>query len=441
MTSSGTPTRDKDAFPLKVVAVLSLLFVALRLFWLFMVPMEQAPDEFSHYWVAKFLFQNQHLPSPAEMTAGGPSAVYGSLPQLGYLPHLFFAAILKPICALPLWLTERLGSLFSGLGMLISAIYIGHKLFADKSRLAALAVPLLIVFQPQLILVHCYCNNDSTATCLSSIILALIARCLFNGPTYRLTLIIGLLCGYLALTKYSAYAIFPATLVGLLLAFRRAALSIKQILLHLVILAGSALALSGWWFVRTLSIYPGDLMGTKTMYANWAKTYGRDLNFHMTPWQVVKEHRWWRSILFSFWGLFGYMDKYMWRWVYWTYFGYATVGLILALNLSFQTIKDKTRHLLDCPVAALWITMTVCLGANILAMIYASTVNLGGGQGRYLFPSEIPIMSIIVAGLTTLPPTWRKPLLLSLLVFNICVAIGAMIYLFPLYGFNISRTY
>ncbi|MBL0187841.1 MAG: hypothetical protein IPP97_19095 [Candidatus Obscuribacter sp.] len=89
MTSSGTPTRDKDAFPLKVVAVLSLLFVALRLFWLFMVPMEQAPDEFSHYWVAKFLFQNQHLPSPAEMTAGGPSAVYGSLPQLGYLPHCF----------------------------------------------------------------------------------------------------------------------------------------------------------------------------------------------------------------------------------------------------------------------------------------------------------------------------------------------------------------
>lgn len=441
MTIAEHQTNEKEALPLKVVAVLSLLFVAIRLFWLFMVPMEQAPDEFSHYWVAKFLFEHQHLPSPAEMTAGGPSAVYASLPQLGYLPHLFFAALLKPICAMPIWLTERLGSLFSGLGMLISAIYIGNKLFADKGKLAQLAVPLLIVFQPQLILVHCYCNNDSTATCLSSIILALLARCLFHGPTYRLTLLIGLLCGYLALTKYSAYAVFPATLTGLLLAFKSRSLSARQILTHLALLGVSALAISGWWFARTLSIYPGDLMGTKTMYANWAKTYGRDLNFHMTPWQVVKEHRWWRSILFSFWGLFGYMDKYMWRWVYWTYFGFATVGLIFALKLAFVTIKDKTIQLLVCPRSALWLTMTICLCANILAMIYASTVNLGGGQGRYLFPSEIPIMSIIVAGLSTLPPLWKKALLLILLIFNFSVAIGAMVYLFPLYGFNISRTY
>lgn len=85
--------------------------------------------------------------------------------------------------------------------------------------------------------------------------------------------------------------------------------------------------------------------------------------------------------------------------------------------------------------------MTVCLVANILAMIYASTVNLGGGQGRYLFPSEIPIMSILVAGLTSLKAPWSKTLLLSLLIFNIAVAIGATVYLFPLYGFNLARTY
>ncbi len=434
-------TGGSNALPIKTVLTLSFLFVATRLFWLFMVPMEQAPDEFSHFWMTKFLYLNQHLPSSAEMKAGGPSAVYASLPQLGYLPHLFFIAVLKPICTLPLWVTERFGSLFSGLVMLVSSIYIGNKLFADKSNLAALAVPLLIIFQPQLILVHCYCNNDSTATGIASLILALLTRCLFVAPTKTLSLFIGLLCGYLALCKYSAYAVFPATLIGLLLAFRLAKLNAGQIMGHLTLVAVSALAVCAWWFARTLSIYPGDLMGTKTMYANWAATYNRDLNFHMTPWQVVKEHRWWRSILFSFWGLFGYMDKYMWRWVYWTYFGYATLGLLLALTKTALTIKSQGKSMLDNPGNALWLTMAVCLGTNILAMIYASTVNLGGGQGRYLFPSEIPIMSIIVAGLIALPQPWRKPLLLSLLVFNICVAIGATAYLYPLYGFNFSRTY
>lgn len=430
----------------ETVGILVLLYFALRLPWLFMVPMVGAPDEFSHFWVLKFMAEYLRLPEAAEVMAGGPSAVYGSLPQIGYLPHVFTARLL-PLIPLP-WLTTcdlsvtaRFGSLLIGLPILLSSIYMGRKLFPD--RLSQNALPLLVVFHPQLILVHTYINNDSTAISLAAAVIVLLTRMLFHGPSLPLTCITGLACGCLALTKYSAYAVFPATLLGMLLAFHKAKTPPLKVLLHLLVCAASALTVSLWWFLRTLKLYPGDLLGTKTMFRTWAITYHRDLNFYMTPWQVMKEHRWWRSILFSFWGLFGYMDIYLWRWVYWTYFGYMLLALANSLTAVFSFFKNWRK---EKPVdenlarAYTWAVLGTTLIGNIMAMVYASTVNLGGGQGRYLFPSEIPIMSILVAGLN-LTGNWKKPLVLSLIIFNAIVSIGCFIYLFPRYGFHFIRTY
>lgn len=428
------------------VGILILLYFALRLPWLFMVPMVGAPDEFSHFWVLKFMAEYLRLPEAAEVAAGGPSAVYGSLPQIGYLPHVFTARLL-PLMPLPglsgcdLSVTARFGSLLVGLPLLLCSIYMGRKLFPD--RLSQKALPLMVVFHPQLILVHTYINNDSTAITLAAVVLVLLTRMLFLAPSLPLTFITGLTCGFLSLTKYSAYAVFPATLLGLLLAFHKAKTPPLKILLHLFVCAASALAVSLWWFLRTLKLYPGDLLGTKTMFRTWAVTYHRDLNFYMTPWQVMKEHRWWRSILFSFWGLFGYMDIYLWRWVYWTYFGYMLLALSTSLRAAFLCLKNWKNlqpSSQEQARAYTWAVLGATLVGNIMAMVYASTVNLGGGQGRYLFPSEIPIMSLLVAGLH-LTGNWRKPLLLSLVIFNALVSIGCFIYLFPRYGFHFIRTY
>lgn len=443
----------------KTVFILIGLYFLMRLTWLFMVPMVGAPDEFSHAWVINFMAQNLRLPDGADMTAGGASAVYASLPQIGYLPHVLCALVaahLPGLGALDISLTGRFGSLFVGLGLLLASIYISNQLFADKSKLVRLAVPLLIIFHPQLILVNAYANNDSTAISMASLALAAVTAMIMRGPSYRLSLITGLLCGILALTKYSGYAVFPACALGMLISFRLHKTGLKESILHVLCAALTTVLLSAWWFTRNLSLYPGDALGTKTMFKSWATTYNRDLNFYMTPWQVVKQHRWWRSILFSFWGLFGYMDKYMWRWVYWTYFGFMTLGLVGSCARAADGIKalrgshfNTDSHLITDsePVAgakkqaAIWAVLTVTLLANILAMIYASTVNLGGGQGRYLFPSEIPIMCLIVQGINWTPSSWRKPLLLLLLVFNVLVSLGAFIYLYPQYGFHFSKTY
>lgn len=87
-TNTSLVGEIEAASPVPGFALLAFAFVAVRLPWIFMVPMQEAPDEYAHYWVIKFLREHWRLPSAVEVHAGGPSAVYGSLPQLGYLPHV-----------------------------------------------------------------------------------------------------------------------------------------------------------------------------------------------------------------------------------------------------------------------------------------------------------------------------------------------------------------
>jgi hypothetical protein len=69
-------------------------------------------------------------------------------------------------------------------------------------------------------------------------------------------------------------------------------------------------------------------------------------------------------------------------------------------------------------------------------MILASTGNVGGPQGRYLFTSEVPFLALIVLGLSLTGDLWGKRLLYSLLAFNLIVYIWSWAMLFPIYGFR-----
>ncbi len=128
------------------------LYFLTRLPWIFMVPMVEAPDEFSHFWVLRFLLEHARLPEAQEVLDGGPSAVYGSLPHLGYIPHVaagWIGSVVAP--SVDLSVTSRFGSLFSGLVLLWCAWEFGKRLFVSD-KLLGLALPMIVVFHPQMVL-------------------------------------------------------------------------------------------------------------------------------------------------------------------------------------------------------------------------------------------------------------------------------------------------
>ena len=421
---------------------MAVAFVLVRLPWIFTIPMQEAPDEFAHYWVIKFLHQHWRLPSALEVHAGGPSAVYGSLPQFGYLPHLF-ACSWAPVEAIPL--LSRFGSLAMGLVLLYAAWRCAKIIFAGKPLLI-MALPLALLFHPQMIFLHAYANCDATSSALSGVLVWLMLETLRSGVTIGRVAWMGLLAGWLALTKYSALAILPVLALAVVSACFLHSTALAVSLPAIAIGAALAAGVSFWWFIRNAHEFHGDFLGTGTMYNTWATTFHRELSYHVSPWRIIKDHRWWRMMFFSFWGMFGYMNKYMWRPVYLAYVAYlitAALGVLFIVYGQIKPLFNSFGRAASVSIAAssvalrvnrvMWICLALVAAINLASMIWASTQNLGGPQGRYLFNSEIPVLALMLAGLYA-PRRAGKCLVISFLAFNAAVAVGVFVWLFQLYG-------
>lgn len=419
---------------------LCLLFLAVRVPFIFTIPMVEAPDEYAHFWVLRFMHDNMRLPSAIEVAAGGPSAVYGSLPQFGYIPHILVGSIFH---ANDFVLFARFGSLLMGVVLLYCAYGLGRELF-PRQRLLALALPLAVIFHPQLAFVHSYMNNDATSSAVASVILLMAVRSLRQGLEMRRSLVMGLLIGWLALTKYSGLGILPSIAVCLIGAAVINRVPLTTALANFAACGTVAAGVCGWWFVRNVHEFGGDLLGTKTMYSSWAKTFDRPQTYYLPATHIIKNTRWWRMMFFSFWGMFGYMNKYMWRPIYFAYLGYvcvAGVGFANLVrgwigNLKHSPASDGAPALSQKANTVAWSALTLAVVLNLAAMVWASTTNLGGPQGRYLFTSELPVLALIIAGLNNCGKRVGVPLVMSFLIFNALVCIGAWFWLYGLYGFH-----
>lgn len=418
--------------------------LAVRLPWVFMVPMYEAPDENTHYFVIKYLADNLSLPGPSDLSTGGRESVYVPLPPFGYIPHVLtlwsLSWMFHPTIAL------RFGSWLLAPLMTYCAWWLGRQLF-PKSRLCALAVPMLIVFHPQLVLVHSYANNDVTSSTMSTGLLCLIAVLINRGLNLKLSALIGFICGWLMLTKYTAYAVLPAVPAGFLLSAWINRSGFKQLAICGLSGLGLTGAIAAPWFVRNYQLYNGDFMGTHSMRTHWAMIYNKPLEYYVSPIKIFLDRKWWRMMFFSYWGMFGYMTRPLPKALYWTYTVFLAVSVIALIRSAIKskanelfTKISKTSERDSFKTGAIWLTMVICLVANLAAMILASTGNVGGPQGRYLFTSEVPFLAAIVLGLSLLGPVWGKRLVVALVVFNIFAFLWSFLMLYPVYGFRLTTT-
>ena len=399
-----------------------------------MVPMAEAPDEVTHVWVAKFCAEQMRLPTLSDVKAAGPAAVYGSIPQFGYLPHII---ALKTSCQLPQLVALRLGSLLMSVVAVIAAYFTGRWIFLTN-RLLALALPYLLVFHPQFVLVGSYTNNDITASACASLVLLMLLRTLQRGLNLSISITIGCLLAWILLSKYSGLCLFPVALIFLVSAAWVHETSLLGLIFNLMAMVVPGLVLSGAWFYRNRIEFDGDITGTRTLHYIWTSTYHRRFDSYRSPLAIVLETRWWRMNFFSFWGWFGYMTRSLPRPFY---YGYLTF-VILAFAGGFRRLKDFAKELFNGvsnsqrsglvrPLA--WLMFITLAVANLLTSLAASSSGIAGPQGRYLFISEIPLMALMLGGLANLPAKMIKPTVWALLLFNLSTYFYSSCYLYSLY--------
>jgi hypothetical protein len=395
-----------------------------RLPWLFIVPPSEAPDEKTHFWVVNYIRAHHSLPSAPDVAAAGTDGVYGSLPQLGYLPHLLMCQFVPDQQAL---FFARFGSLFMGLVAVLASYRAAQELF-PQSRVLRLALPAMIVFHPQFVFVSSYVNNDVTTSGIACVIVWLLILCLKYGLTWKRTLIIAVLLGWLTLCKYSGLALLMVTALAFIPAGLLNGSSVMTVFTSLAAIGGIVAAMSGWWFYRNFHEFNGDMLGTKTMFLTWATAYHKDTHYYKSPLEILIDHRWWRMFYFSFWGVFGYMNRYLIKPVYWIYQGFLAVAAFGWIK-HFKTTVDRKER-------AIWGMLALTCLINVSAMIWASTGNLGGPQGRYFFPSELPFMALLIAGLYRVNAKFGPKLVLALVIYNAAICFYSLVKLLMMYGFH-----
>ncbi len=417
--------------------LLAVLFAALivRLPFLFIVPMVEAPDEYAHFWVTKFLSENLAAPDAAQVAAGGPSAVYGSLPPFAYLPHALFARLIPFV---DISFAERVGSIFGGLITVFASCKISELLFS-RIRELRLALPLCVALHPQLVFVNAYCNSDSTACALSSLLIWLSLVVVLRGPSLRYSALAGVLSACIALSKFSALAVVPVAFFSIAAGCWIYKRNVGQIVLNLGLALLSAAPVCLPWFARNAAVFNGDYLGSITMRETWARTFHRSIE-PVSLSSVLKQKVWWQQLFCSFWAVFGYQKHYLPAPFYLSYLLAILVSIAGTLTQISQAIRKKSIAFGDEDLKHLvaWLGLWLSVALSSAGLLYAAVQNLGGPQGRYLFPSEVAFMSVILMGLFSVHRKWGKWLVFAFVGLNLVTLIFSMVMLYSMFGVRIK---
>lgn len=414
------------------VAVLVLLTVAVRLPWIFMTPISQAPDEGAHYWVIDFIRVNLRLPELADMMKEPNSAYYGALMPFSYFPHAL-SAFLMP------WfqpaLAYRFGSLAMGIVSVLAARGVGHELF-PKSKLVALAVPLFLVFHAQLAFVNGYSNNDSTSMAVSSLALYAALVAVKRGISFKSSIAFGVIGGLLALSKPTTYCIVPVLFLALVMSpfFHRE--SVQSYAKKLAAMFAIALCIALPFFARNWFGFNGDILGMRTMLDLWWSHYGKPAQLY--KWPVVDNADWRYCAYVSYIGNLGNMDRLLPTRIYKLFslcITLSTAGWVLGTIAAIVRKPAQLateRNLTIC----LWVLMGLSFLLNFLALIAgsASLNATGPPQGRYLFPSEVAIAALLVGGLSKL----GRIAVVLFIALNMVATIISLNMLYPIWHFDVN---
>jgi hypothetical protein len=419
----------------KELIIIILLSVIVRLPWLLMIPQAEAPDENMHVWVINYIATHCNLPDRQALSNSGLVSAYGSVPPFAYLPHIICLKLFTPDIQTPFnrqislsQLVTRLGSLFMSLIVVAAAWWIGRKLFLDN-RLAAIALPLLVAFHPQFVFVSSYANNDITTAAVSSLIIVNIVSVLDTGLKTATVFYLSLLLSWLTLSKYSGLHLLPVTCsflpVGAFLHKQKMSVLFKY---ELGLLSCVAL-LTSWWFLRNYWQFDGDITGIKTMNHLWNLVYRSYTSPAPSILSILVSNSFWRMLFFSFWGWFGYMTHSLPKIIYYTYLFFVLVAAGLSINYlrSLKTTKKIPAR------AWTWLLFATCIILNLIMCAYCCCAQVSGPQGRYLFPSEIPIMSLIIGGLNCSAKKWSNKIVVALLIFNLAAYCYSTYFLYQLY--------
>jgi 4-amino-4-deoxy-L-arabinose transferase-like glycosyltransferase len=437
------------------LALLLLLTLLDGLLWSAATPLWQGPDEDGHFAATQFVAEHLRLPGHADGFRADELALAADLADTGKLhnhpelrqafsdgqtgPHEAELRALDPATRTsyaigapgklnhtsPLYYVLGAGIYRLAYGADLQGRVFAVRLFSVAlttlmvlvsyfltvevllgRRDVALIVAVVISFQPMLSFVGSVVNNDILLNLIATTAIWVLVRTWRRGVTARQAVALGLALGLGMLAKpLIAGLALPVAWVFVREWWQRRGERRRVVLLGLLALA-VALALCGWWLVRSFDLNDGEL------YMNEVKKGYRVIaqprfDYRGHPWRHAVDY--YASIVggvwSSYWAAFGWLDTpaapAYYRLV-------DAVTLLGVLGLAVYVCRlVRRRAWPQLGVTGLLVALVLSPVAMMHVYDYTYWIEYGVGrglQGRYFFGQMAPLFILLVIGLLTLLP-------------------------------------
>ncbi|PWH19971.1 MAG: hypothetical protein DDG58_03890 [Ardenticatenia bacterium] len=443
------------------------LFLCLATAFSCLLPLGEAADETDHFALVRFIAEHGRPPlTISERNAIGPkgdaSPVYHGLVAL-----LSQHVDLTPLLALPetqanpkrliptdgfkanrvfhtedelfpwrgvalAWHLARLVSVPLGAITVIAAYLTALRLVPHRRDLAA-AMAAFVAFLPRFLINSAVVSDDALVVPLVAWAVYGMVRVAQGSEKRGDFLLLGLLIGLAAVTKYHGLVLLPeATLLCIVLAWRAAAnsSSARQAWLtwlrHWAWMMLAFALTAGWWFAFLLLHFNqvaelGWVRGLIAPFGDPVLTTGLS-HLLETPVSATLggTFDWsdWADLLFrSFWLTYGWLHIFAPMWVYWAFGVWCLLaaaglgGWLVKLMIAGRGQRAKRVVTLH-PSTWRWDIIVLALHLlfylSIVVMRQASRPARETAQGRHLYPALTALAFFVIYGLNVLPNVARN---------------------------------
>lgn len=294
--------------------------------------------------------------------------------------------------------------------MTVTAVYQSARTVMPGKPGFALLATSLTAFNPMFIFISTSVSNDVLVTTFSSLACWLALLTLRHGFETRRSVALALLIALATLSKLGGLALAPVVaMAGLWLLLRTG--DRRGFLILIGAIALVCLLLTGWWFLRNLSLY-GEFFGTAAMLEFFGR---RDIPLIRL---LLEEFE---GLRISYWGLFGAFSILTNRIHYLLMDALSLIGLVGLF--VFAARYRRNAFLLS---AASFLALFLAVGG---ALLIWWTLQTTASTGRLLFPYVTSISILLALGFCAL----RIPaLLIALPMFAFSIA-APIVYIIPQY--------
>ncbi|MGC8880255.1 MAG: glycosyltransferase family 39 protein, partial [Anaerolineae bacterium] len=329
------------------------------------------------------------------------------------------------------WHLARLVSVPLGAITVIAAYFTALRLVPHRRDLAA-ATAAFVAFLPRFLINSAVVSDDALVVPLIAWAVYGMVRIAQGSQERGDFLLLGLLIGLAAITKYRGLVLLPeATLLCIALAWRAAAHSPSSRQVWLTWLRRWAWMMvafvltSGWWFAFLLLHFNqvaelGWVRGLMTPFGDPVLTTGLSRLLETPVGATLGgTFGWndWAELLFrSFWLTYGWLHIFAPTWVYWALGAWcllATAGLGGWLAKVVAADKGERAHRAGMLHPSTWrwdiivLALHLLIYLGIVVMRQASRPARETAQGRHLYPALTVLAFFITYGLSILPSVVR----------------------------------